>query len=486
MVCIAMKTKIVTVHFDHPDKHAYRFLLGAFRESVYRNMPDSELSIVEIPPPQRDSKNARPWSDNTVKIREWLSALSMEYNLIFADCDMIITGDLSTAFENYDFDIAYTKRPQRSKHPLNGGIVFVRSSEKAHDFIKLWTVTNEKMYRDKQFHKSYQPKYGGINQSALGHLLETGDYDANVIDLPCEIWNACDESWNRLRDDVKAIHYKGALRNDVISRAQIRFPKAIEIWDEYNAISHMAAVVHKDNINDRKNTTPVTFTEKLFFRRLYDRNPLLADLANIHISRERAAQYTGEKNLIPLLADIPGGNAEYIVRMNGIGKLNMYITEKRRLPRMNVRMAIKKWLAMNIGFENWGESQIMKKEIYIERLIRNSDGSLPDTIAVDVFDGKPEFISVSQFTLQAKPILKEKKVFTIDEIDSEPMQTAAKLATKMCANLDYMRVEFLDIDDMAIFHRFAPYPDIREIDGKLDLQMGEKWFLTNNVESLNL
>ena len=210
--------RIVTVAFDYSGADMYSRLLRVYEYSVRQHMPDATFEVVRIKAPDGENNRQRSFVSNTWKLREWVRVLyeaDPADEIVFTDCDMMAIGDVSDAF-GYDFDVAYTRR--RAKLPLNGGVVFARPTDKAIAFFKLWDEWNDRFYHDPVTHRPWRMTYGGMNQAALGKILCEVDYDATVIALPCEIYNAIDSDWGDLTDDCRMIHCKSNLRRSIFGR----------------------------------------------------------------------------------------------------------------------------------------------------------------------------------------------------------------------------------------------------------------------------
>lgn len=229
--------KIITVQFDYPGRNQYDKLLNVFLHSAAVNMPEVEVVIVKLSAPEIVS-SPRGFASNTIKLAEWLRCLNeTDEDLIFMDCDMMITGDMSSAFDDPDFDIGYTKRSGNCRIPFNGGVVFVRNNERAVAFIEKWREVNDQMFNDKAFHYPWRQAYAGMNQSAFGYIYEKVDHGAKLKPFPCRIWNACTEDWVSHDEHVKAVHVKSGLRRACLGERKPFEPmmKVYEIWRAFAA-----------------------------------------------------------------------------------------------------------------------------------------------------------------------------------------------------------------------------------------------------------
>lgn len=211
--------RAVTVVFDFGALDSYKRLYNVFAHSLRAN---SSFTLDTITPdaPTVDKRTTSHHA-NSHKLDIWAQYLDNATEgerIVFMDCDMMVLKDFADAFDN-DFDVCYTKRTEGL--PLNGGVVFIRNNAKSRAFIRRWSEVDKQMLADKDFHGQWHPIYAGINQAALGYLLETGNHEpCKITHLPCAIYNACDEDWMKLDPDCRVVHFKSELRRAVLG---IRF-----------------------------------------------------------------------------------------------------------------------------------------------------------------------------------------------------------------------------------------------------------------------
>ena len=225
--------QIVTVQFNYKNGPDYAELLDVFKKSVSIHQPDAEFVEIKIDTPDKEPTKAYFMTYNTIKLRYWVDFLKhTNDNVIFADCDMLMLQSAAHAFD-IPFDVAYTARQIVYKAPLNGGIMFARPTRKAIGFFKELLEINERMYDDESFHGPWMRKYIGMNQAAMGYILENGNRaGAKVHEYLTPIWNAVEGDWQRLNDETVFCHLKGKVRESIQRR---RYPcgtyrKPLEAW----------------------------------------------------------------------------------------------------------------------------------------------------------------------------------------------------------------------------------------------------------------
>lgn len=208
---------LATVVFNYPDIHfPYQELHDVFRQSFIEHNPDIPFHTIRIDVPiDRSHADAGCWS-NTAKLRAWVEFVEhADDDVILADCDMFCLGSAAHAFDE-DFDVAYTALtvPQRGR-PLNGGIVMIRNSIMGRSWLYALRSINEMMYANPSFHKQWVGKYAGMNQTAMGYMLEKYSDVFTVHAYRTREWNAVDCDWREDLSKTVFVHIKSLLRSGV-------------------------------------------------------------------------------------------------------------------------------------------------------------------------------------------------------------------------------------------------------------------------------
>ncbi len=235
---------LVTVQFEYNNSNYFKRLLDVFIQSCI-DVLGSEPIVYKIPCPLNGMARPGAWRhNNTDKLEVWNDHIqNATQDTVLIDCDMLIMQDFSEVWQ-HDFDVAITKRSEKKSKlrqfpngiPYNGGVVFVRNTDSAKRFIQAWTDCNRYLFENTRAHSGYLKKYAGMNQAALGYLLEARNgYDiCKVIDVPCAKYNACaPDFWEN--GNAKIVHIKGDLRKEVFSRQPKKDAptyKYVSIWKD--------------------------------------------------------------------------------------------------------------------------------------------------------------------------------------------------------------------------------------------------------------
>ena len=249
--------KILTTLFNYPLKpHDYNELHEVFLLSCKKHMPDVEVVTLKLQVPiVRDNKRPGCWV-NTVKLREMVKYVeTCNDDIILADCDMLCTAPAYDAFKE-DFDIAVTfKDKPQGRCPLNGGIIFVKNTPLAHDWLKKLSEVNDQMYSNKSFHDEWMAKYFGMNQAAMGYMIENSGHLAKVVRYSTQKWNNCDYDWVNFNEETVFVHVKGPLREAIFQRVGYSdHAKIMKIWYTYTKDQSFSVKAYE--YKDRKSRRP--------------------------------------------------------------------------------------------------------------------------------------------------------------------------------------------------------------------------------------
>jgi len=233
----AVTPRLVACYFrtnTNGDPTIWPRLSRVFRHCAVMNLPGWRLEIEELEPwPFKSSRAIPADGHNTQKLEHWARRVSEAHDgdrLLLVDADTVILRDLKDVWLR-EFDVAFTRRPRG--YPYNAGVVFVRVSQLVRAFFEKWTEENRRMLVDRPYHATWQKRYGGLNQAALGMLLETGAAEGlRVMDLECRIWNCEDSTWQDFSSETRILHVKSALRMAVISKvySEPGLRKLAEFW----------------------------------------------------------------------------------------------------------------------------------------------------------------------------------------------------------------------------------------------------------------
>lgn len=227
---------------------------------------------------------------------------------------------------------------------------------------------------------------------------------------------------------------------------------------------------------------PSTFNEKVQWKKLYDRNPLLPVTADKYrvrgYIRSRLGAGRAEQVLIPLLhvtrrpKTIPFDSLpdEYIIKANHGSGTNIIVTPERQIDRRDVIASCRGWLRLPYGYEKheWAYEKI-RRRIIIEPLLKDEAGEIPLDYKVHMIHGSCAYISVdvdrfsshtrTLYTPRWEKLPVRHRVPMGPDIPKSPaLHTMLELSERLSEPFDFVRVDFYLVNDRVYFGELTHYP----------------------------
>lgn len=211
-------------------------LFRAFKASALEVMPGAEIVEVKFPPLD---PSKRALMINQAFVAAANEALRSKEVCAVCDADLMFSRSIEDA-EALPFDVAVTVR-DRLKY--NTGLWFYRPGPRAEDFVRCWIDASMDIYErvhgsrpdPQMINRNHE--YGGIDQTALAFTVAVRD--AEVLELPCQEWNATQTEWEAMTDKTRIIHIKSQLRNACFNKNNAT-PKGcadiVKRWRKYAGI----------------------------------------------------------------------------------------------------------------------------------------------------------------------------------------------------------------------------------------------------------
>jgi len=254
---------------------------------------------------------------------------------------------------------------------------------------------------------------------------------------------------------------------------------------------------------DLKN--PRTFNEKIVWRKVFDRNPLFPQLSDKlrvrEYIRERLGEKVAEELLVPLLFvtenpeeisfhELP---EEYILKPNHGSGWYIIVDRERPAARDKILSQCRKWLRKTYGRSKmeWAYSRI-RPCIMVEKLLRDSQGTLAWDIKFHVFNGKVAWIKVIIDRFGSSSELYYDREFNKISVSSdkrpvgpgirkpESFEEMIRISEILAGSMDYLRVELLTMEDRFFLGELTLYPNSgfnRFYPADIDIQFGRLWNL---------
>ena len=246
---------------------------------------------------------------------------------------------------------------------------------------------------------------------------------------------------------------------------------------------------------------PKSFNEKIIWKKINDRNPLLPVTADKYQVRSYLQEVLGEEKAeeicIPLLyvtdkpETIPFDKfpSSFIVKPNHASGRNI-IVENGYFDKKEIIKTCRRWLNTPYGLEKleWAYQPI-KRKIIIEELLYDEDGNVPKRFKFHIFHGKCKlirvffgkkhaslshfdekwnFLPVKMSTLPQEPKIRKPKNY----------KSMLSLAKKLAEPFDYIRVDLYNLNGKIYFGELTHYPNSggsRFEPNSFDFELGKHW-----------
>jgi len=251
---------------------------------------------------------------------------------------------------------------------------------------------------------------------------------------------------------------------------------------------------------------PRTFNEKIVYKMIHDRRPLLTRLADKLRARDYIAERIGPEYLTKIYQVCRSPDEiewqslpdRFALKTNHGSGMYLLVWQKSGLDLGRVSAQIKEWLAMNFyrSYREWCYRDI-EPRIFIEELLTEDTGALATDWKFYTFDGRAEFlaINVDQFTrktvtfydrrLVRQPLRRRHPNAPTDPKFPHNIDLMFSLADKLGSGLDFVRVDMYNLGGRIVFGEFTHYPDagLGSFDpAEFDTLYGSKWRVPERYE----
>lgn len=253
--------------------------------------------------------------------------------------------------------------------------------------------------------------------------------------------------------------------------------------------------------------SPLSFNEKIQWKKLNDRNPLLPVTADKLSVRSYLVKVLGENQanriLIPLYFETENPEKiifenlpdEFVIKPNHGSHMHLIFENKNNIVPDDVIKECKKWLKVHHGYYNyeWAYKNI-KRKIIIEKLLKTSDGGLPLDYKFFCFHGKCSLIRAqfNRFNQEVRtgyfstqwdilPISRPGYDAVIQNI-AKPgkLREMIKIAEKLSENFDAVRIDLYNCDGNIYFSETTHYDFngfVKFEPESFDFELGKYWRL---------
>ena len=260
--------------------------------------------------------------------------------------------------------------------------------------------------------------------------------------------------------------------------------------EKYVKIVYYLTFKRKLNLNN-----PELWTEKIQYKKLYDRRDLLTQSAD-KIEVKKISYKKLKKNITPNILwegkspkDIPFSNLpnSFVIKTNHGSGTNIIVKSKANLNIKDTINQLNLWLNLDYYYleKEWAYKNIDRK-VFVEELAETKDGSLPSDIKFYMFNGELEAINIHQdrFNDNHSNILLDKNFHNLEDKNSKDyshlkpllFDEMVKDAKILASDFDFIRVDFYDLEDSYLLSELTNYPvgGFKRIDYALDYYLGGK------------
>lgn len=255
---------------------------------------------------------------------------------------------------------------------------------------------------------------------------------------------------------------------------------------------------------------PQSFNEKVNYKKVNDRNPLLTIVADKYRVREHIVSTLGkeraEQILIPHLHvtddprtipfdDLP---EEYVIKTNHLSGKNIIVTKDQDVDRGAVIRDLTHYLKNPYAVfkHEWGYLNIPRK-VLIEPLIRDEEGRLPVDYKLHMIHGRCVMIHVHHglcddwdnqtCTVYDRDWVRQDVLWNHPPRDSVPrpgmLEEMISIAEALAQPLDMVRVDFFSMNGRLYFGEMTNYPYSgfsKVIPKDYEMYIGSLWELDGN------
>jgi hypothetical protein len=243
---------------------------------------------------------------------------------------------------------------------------------------------------------------------------------------------------------------------------------------------------------------PVTFSEKVVYRKMTDRDPRMPTLQDKVLVKEHIARTLGEDWIIPNLWTgyrLPPRSERnwpipFVIKANHGANWNYFVRSEEELDWDRIETRASQWLNTTFGkhMKEWLYSQI-KPRLLVEPFLGRG-GVAPADYKFHVFGGRLAFIQVDLGRLQTHrqffytPDWKKLPYWYVceyDEGESESPESLPEMirATELLGkDFPYVRIDLYEIDGKPKFGEFTFYPNSGRIAFKpesFEYELGRLW-----------
>ena len=251
---------------------------------------------------------------------------------------------------------------------------------------------------------------------------------------------------------------------------------------------------------------PTTFNEKITYKILYDRRPILTRLQDKLQARDYVAQRIGAEYLTELYQvcqsareiDCQRLPRRFVIKMNHGTGMNIFVTNKSAINVSVIASQLHRWRTMNF-YHRWLEwaYRDIRPTIFIEEMLTEESGAPAVNWKFFTFDGRAEFVRID-LKRAGQPVIasydrrlnrlnfrKGPPDAPTDPVFPRNVDLMFSLAERLGSGLDFVRVDMYNVNGRIVFGEFTLYPGAG-LDPfyptEFDTLFGSKWLVPSRYE----
>lgn len=250
--------------------------------------------------------------------------------------------------------------------------------------------------------------------------------------------------------------------------------------------------------------SPQSFSEKIVWKKIFDRNPLMPIVADKFKVRDYVTDRLGKRIakeiLIPLLwcgdnpENIPFEELQdkFVVKANHGSRMNIIVKNNNSIAQSEIIASAKKWLEKDFGYRrNEWCYQPIERKIVIESLLEDANGDIPSDVKLYMFDGKLGMIEIIADRFNSRSVTYYDENLNRVEMSNggkpntsnklpENIKEMIEIAQKLSVDFDHIRVDLYDLNGTVKFGELTNYNASGRVAIKPtaeDFKLGQKWTL---------
>jgi hypothetical protein len=245
---------------------------------------------------------------------------------------------------------------------------------------------------------------------------------------------------------------------------------------------------------------PTTFSEKIIYKMMFDRRPILTRITDKLRAREYVAERIGARYLTelyqvcrsPAEIDWHGLPRRFVIKATHGTAMNIFVRDKSAIDVPTVSARLETWLAQNLYhcYREWAYRDI-PPAILIEEMLIEDSGALAANWKFFTFDGRAEFLRVD-LDWHGRPAINnydrdltrlhlrgryQPNAITDPKFPAN-IELMFSLADRLGSGLDFVRVDLYNVNGRIVFGELTNYP-AAGLDpfypAEFDAVFGSKW-----------